>query len=54
MTWQRKSEWFARTFKPVKVSCKHPPDRIVLQMHYGERRSVCMKCGATIASQRLP
>ena len=49
--WERRNQWFARTFKPV---CTHPPDQLVRSQHYGERRTVCLKCRQVVARELTP
>jgi hypothetical protein len=53
--WERRSEWFAQTFKPIKKTpCKHPEEKLLNLEHYGQREIRCLVCGQVTARQVKP
>jgi hypothetical protein len=49
--WERRSQWFNRTFKPI---CRHPAEKLVTRDYGGQREIRCLKCGEVTARQMKP
>ncbi len=49
-SWERRNEWFAKTFKPLQPPCQHQTTK--LQLAEGERRIVCVDCGRIVSSRK--